>query len=356
MSEATRPVVSVCIANYNGELLLDACIGSVPVQEQATPSGVAGRGCIVRPVTPETLGRQSAPWSFGTTETKESRMTIRQHIPTRLKRLARIFAYTVMDAWDSLRGNREPMTPPRMTALIVGSGDFKRAGEEFLMHFIRECGLKPEHRVLEIGSGYGRMAVGLTPYLSRDGGGYDGIEIMGKAVAWCREEITARFPNFRFHHADLRNPYSNPEGVDDALHYRLPFAQETFDFVLLTSVFSHMRPQEIEAYLGEISRVMKAGASSFITYYLLDDFALDQIRQRRASQPFHHAFDGFLSTSRSTPENTIAVPECTIRQFYDLHGMDIEEPVRFGAWSGRERYLSYQDIVIAHKRIRGRQG
>ena len=37
MSDATRPVVSVCIANYNGELLLDACIGSVPVQEQATP-------------------------------------------------------------------------------------------------------------------------------------------------------------------------------------------------------------------------------------------------------------------------------------------------------------------------------
>lgn len=97
-------------------------------------------------------------------------MTIRQHIPTRLKRLARICVYGALDAWDFLRGKREPMTPPRMTALIVGSGDFKRTGEEFLGHFIRECGLKPEHKVLEIGAGYGRMAVGLTPYIAGGGG------------------------------------------------------------------------------------------------------------------------------------------------------------------------------------------
>ena len=37
MSKARRPVVSVCIANYNGEHLLDACIGSVLAQENAPP-------------------------------------------------------------------------------------------------------------------------------------------------------------------------------------------------------------------------------------------------------------------------------------------------------------------------------
>lgn len=35
MSDAERPLVSVCIANYNGEDLLDACIGSVLAQENA---------------------------------------------------------------------------------------------------------------------------------------------------------------------------------------------------------------------------------------------------------------------------------------------------------------------------------
>ncbi len=182
------------------------------------------------------------------------------------------------------------------------------------------------------------------------GGSYDGIEIIDKAVTWCRDEISTRFPHFRFHHADLRNPYSNPEGSGIASHYHLPFADESFDFVFLTSVFSHMPPDEIDAYLTEISRVLKPGARSFITYYLLDDFALERIRQRRASQPFYHEFEGFLSTSGSTPENTIALPEGVIRQFYARHDMEIEEPIRYGAWSGREQYLSYQDVVIAHKR------
>jgi len=279
-------------------------------------------------------------------------VTIRQHIPIWMKRLVRICVYWLQDAWDLLTGRREAMIPPRMTALVVGSGDFKRIGEEFLGLFIRECGLKPEHRVLEIGAGYGRMAVGLTPYIA--GGGYDGIEIIGKAVAWCRDEISTRFPHFRFHHANLRNPYSNPDGSSNASHYRLPFADETFDFVFLTSVFSHMRPGEIDTYLAEIGRVLKPGAKSFITYYLLDDFALEQIGKRRASQPFYHEFDGFLSTSKSTPENTIAVPEGTIRQLYDRYDMEIEEPIRYGAWPGRERYLSYQDVVIAHKHERGK--
>jgi hypothetical protein len=115
-----------------------------------------------------------------------------------------------------------------------------------------------------------------------------------------------------------------------------------------------MRPEEIDSYLAEISRVLKPCAKSFITYYLLDDFALERIRQRRASQPFYHEFDGFLSTSRSTPENTIALPEGAVRQLYDRHGMEIEEPIRYGAWPGRERYLSYQDVVITHKRNHGK--
>lgn len=124
--------------------------------------------------------------------------------------------------------------------------------------------------------------------------------------------------------------------------------------MFLTSVFSHMRPGEIDAYLAEIGRVLKPEARCFITYYLLNDFALEQIRQRRASQPFYHEFDGFLSTSRSTPENTIAVPEGTVRQLYGRHGLEIEEPIRYGAWPGREHYLSYQDAVIAHKRDHGK--
>jgi len=235
-----------------------------------------------------------------------------------------------------------------MTSLVVGSGDFKRTGEEFLSYFIRHAHLEPEHRVLEIGAGYGRMAVGLTSYIVPPGS-YDGVEIIDKAVKWCEEEISKRFPHFLFHHADIRNPYSNPDGRGSATKYLLPFPDSTFNFIFLTSVFSHMPPPEIDAYLGEISRVLKPNGRCFITYYLLNDYALEQLRLRRASQPFYYSFNGFLATSRHTPENTIAVPEETILELYLRHRLTITEPILYGAWPGREHYLTYQDVIIAQR-------
>lgn len=121
------------------------------------------------------------------------------------------------------------MVPPRMTSLIVGSGDFKKPGKEFLDYFVRFADLKPQHRVLEIGADYGRMAVGLTRYVQQPGG-YDGIEIVDKAVEWCTREITSRYPHFRFHHADVRNRYSNARGRQQAREYRLPFRSDAFDW------------------------------------------------------------------------------------------------------------------------------
>lgn len=276
--------------------------------------------------------------------------TFRQHLPTWLKRFLRIGAYWLGDTWNGLIGRHEPMVPPRMTSLVHGSGDFKKAGKEFLDYFVRYANLAPDHHVLEIGAGYGRMAVGLTDFLVPPGS-YDGIEIIDKAVGWCTREISTRYPNFRFHHADICNRYSNPNGKMSATDYRLPFADGTFDLVFLAAVFTNMLPKDIDAYLAEISRVLKPDGRCFITYFLLDDFALKQIGDRRASQPFYHSFDGYLSTSHDTPENTVAVPEGTVLEWYARHGLRIDEPILYGSWAGREHCLTYQDAIIARKPV-----
>jgi hypothetical protein len=61
-------------------------------------------------------------------------------------------------------------------------------------------GLRPEHRVLDIGSGIGNLALGLVGFLH---GGYEGLEIHEEAVAWCQHAITPRHPAFRFHRAGV---------------------------------------------------------------------------------------------------------------------------------------------------------
>src|SRR5262249_46160271 len=47
-----------------------------------------------------------------------------------------------------------------------------------------ERGLKPQHRVLDVGCGIGPLAIGLIPHLTT--GSYEGLDVHGEAIAWCQ--------------------------------------------------------------------------------------------------------------------------------------------------------------------------
>ncbi|NVO06889.1 MAG: class I SAM-dependent methyltransferase [Rhodoferax sp.] len=169
------------------------------------------------------------------------------------------------------------------------------------------------------------------------------------AVDWCTNEISTRYSTFNFIHANVANKYANDAQGDDAESYKLPFPDDTYDLVFLTSVFSHMRPEQIRAYLHEISRVMKIGGSCYATYYLIDDFAREQIANNKAAQRFKHDFGNFLSTHKRVPEQTIAVREQLIRSYYQESGLSIQEPILFGSWANRPIHYHYQDVIVATK-------
>ena len=60
------------------------------------------------------------------------------------------------------------------TETVVGNGDFSKIG--FLeLSILKECGLEPEHRLMDLGCGSGRLARFAIPYL--DKGHYLGVEI-----------------------------------------------------------------------------------------------------------------------------------------------------------------------------------
>ena len=274
--------------------------------------------------------------------------SLRKYVPTPLKRIVRIVIYSCIDLYQSVTGTRKPMTPPIMSSLLVGSGNFQAIGNAIKRNLINQTGLHKNSTVLEIGCGYGRVAAALTELICSPGR-YDGVEIVEKAVDWCTKEISSRYPNFRFHHADISNPYAKRKDGQPASTYRLPFDDNTYDVVYLTSVFSHMRPSDIKAYLNEISRVMKLHGKCFITYYLIDNFVKAQLASKQASQDFCYDFGDFLSTHKRTPEYAIAVSESLIRSFYEEVGLVIDEPILYGAWANREERFSYQDVIVATK-------
>jgi SAM-dependent methyltransferase len=209
---------------------------------------------------------------------------------------------------------------------------FRRACEGVRTEVISR-GLRPEHRVLDIGSGIGNLALGLTDYLR---GSYDGIEIHPDAVAWCQRTITPKYPAFRFHRADLVSHAYNPKGESPASAYRFPFSDRSFDFVFLGSVFTHMLPDAVEQYIREISRLLAPGGVCVASYFLLNDETRAGVDRDRSFMSFRVEHSSGLCRlhDATMPEAAVALDETFVRRVHEEAGLRIRDIRRGGWWSG----------------------
>ena len=209
---------------------------------------------------------------------------------------------------------------------------FARACEtartEVLIH-----GLEAEHRVLDIGSGIGNLAVGLLDYLR---GNYDGIEIHSEAVSWCQRAITPKHPNFRFQRADLTSRAYNPHGLTPPSSYRFPFADETFDFIFLASVFTHMMPDDFAHYVREIARLLAPDGVCVASYFLLNDETRTGVDEHRSFMSFgvQHPSGVCQLHDATVPEAAVAFDEAFVRRVHEDVGLHIRDIRRGRWWSG----------------------
>ena len=267
-------------------------------------------------------------------------------LPKSLKTSLKKLYYLPMDIMDGFK-KRDTMIPPR-SMIFIGDGDFEKTGNEFKNYFIELGGLQPNAHVLDVGCGIGRMAIPLTNYLSSEGE-YWGFDIVKSGIDWCQNHITPKYTNFHFLHSNIYNKQYNPEGEIHAQEYKFPFEDQSFDFVFLTSVFTHMLPSDVEHYTEEIARVLKTGGKCLITFFLLNDESTELIREGNSRLDFRFEMDGFLTTDKSTPEDAIAYQERYIKDLLSKHGVSITKPVHYGSWCGRQTFLGFQDIVVAEK-------
>jgi len=248
----------------------------------------------------------------------------------------------LLDLRERLTGRRDPELPPSRLRAFVGGDDYREAGEEFKRHFVELGGLAPDHDVLDVGCGSGRMAFALRGWLR---GRYEGFDVYREGVEWCRRSITPRYPNFRFQVADIANPRYNPTGRHSGETYRFPYDDDSFDFAFLTSVFTHLKPAEVDNYLGELARVLRPGGTCFATYFLIND---DAVARMGGNGRFVVDNGEFLTTSASVPERAIAYREERVRAAHERHGLPVEAAY-YGAWSGAPGAPSGQDIVVARR-------
>jgi len=262
------------------------------------------------------------------------------------RRLARRVFFYPADLIDSLLKRRPHLVPPK-GRIFTGQGDFAAMGDNYLDILIRYCHLQPHHHVLDVGCGIGRLARPLAGFLNEKGR-YAGFDIVPDGIRWCNKHYR-QYPNFSFLHIPLQNDLYNLETEAGAGSFRFPFNNNAFDQVVLLSVFTHMQPDEVENYLGEISRVLKQTGCCLATFFLITENSESFLDQ--SPEPFfpHRCADYFLHNPRVKSAN-IAFRYPFLQQLVAKAGLEVEAHHE-GWWAGqaRESCVDFQDVLILKK-------
>ncbi|CAN7444608.1 class I SAM-dependent methyltransferase [Pseudoxanthomonas sp. LjRoot143] len=129
-------------------------------------------------------------------------------------------------------------------SLAVG-GDYEAVGMlEFQL--LKHLGLRPEHTVVDVGCGSGRLAYQLKDYLT---GPYVGIDVVPELFQYAQRKCGR--DDWRF--------YSAPGTV-------IPEPDASADFITFFSVFTHLQFEETYRYLQDAKRVLKPGGKIVFSF------------------------------------------------------------------------------------------
>ena len=243
-----------------------------------------------------------------------------------------------------LRNIPTPPLPPEDLRGGVGPGDFWGHGWDTAEQLARFLDAGQCRRVLEVGSGLGRIAFPLSHLLGEEAT-YTGLDVAPAYVAWCRETFRDD-RRFRFEHLDVFSSQYNPDARRKAHRARFPVETGDFDLVLATSLFTHLVPREAKRYAREVARALRPGGMFFCTLLLEDSGSRPRIEAFDTYPVFRYRIRHARLVDTSSPADGVALDRAWFERQLERSGLELMS-VDEGGWRGTDAY--YQDVLVARK-------
>lgn len=120
---------------------------------------------------------------------------------------------------------------------VVGANkDTEDSNFNYKLTILKDCGLKENSNLLDIGCGTALLLKYLKGYLTSPDN-YVGIDISYDAIQYCKKH----YPNHDFYTCEMT---------------KLPRIDRKFDIICLFSVFTHMYPNDIITFLREMKNLL----------------------------------------------------------------------------------------------------
>lgn len=242
-----------------------------------------------------------------------------------------------------INGKRD-FPPLRMRRYVGPLRSFESSGAEFGVYFKTICRVCPGDAILDIGCGCGLIVPHIAASLDRHSK-YVGVDIHKPSIAWCQKNISKANPQFTFAHIDVKNDYYNPGGRVAPAEFEFPLPDGGSDVIVLKSVFTHMRPADVDNYLRGIRRLMSDNGRCLASFFLLNDAQRRLAAQGLNKQDFVFGDEGWRYSSEVSPEAAVAFSEESVIRLAAKNGLRIDS-FHYGSWSGRTDGLSFQDLVL----------
>lgn len=184
---------------------------------------------------------------------------------------ARRLAKRAFVRWDLVRHRDDPsvrrwkpVLAGAYTGHIVVPSRAIASSREEAADFAAHGLVHPGDRVLDVGAGNGRQAIGLLELGVAE---YVGLDVVPGSVEWGNRAFAGE-GKVHFDLLDVANAMYNPRGTRQPEQAVFPYPDASFDFSVAGSLYTHLERMEVAArYVAETARVLKPGGAAYMSFF-----------------------------------------------------------------------------------------